>query len=200
MPALPETMKKRQFYRQTFEVKNKGKSQYKHTLLVNPEDMSVTEPARITPQQTLGGAYVAHFGQGMHQVTLGGITGYNARYNSEGVLKDGYTEIKDFRKKIYRDFLTTKETQLELFWYNWEDEEYYKIVPTSFRLMRNKAEPMLYRYELSFVTMEPVGAGTKPKLNRNALDELNLQYLSESVSTALSGLSEALYAVNGGRV
>lgn len=200
MPALLETHAKRAFYRQTFEVKDKGVSVYKHTLLVNPQDMSIAEPARINAQQTLGGAYVAHFGQGLHQISINGLTGYNARHNAEGKMMDGYTEIQEFRNKIYRDFLTKPSSQLELFWYNWEDEEYYKVVPTSFRLMRNKAEPLLYRYELQMIALEPVGAGTKPKMNSNAMDKIDLPGLGSAIMGAISGMSEALTAImKGGR-
>lgn len=198
MPQLTASKNKRAFYKQTFEVRLKGKTRYMHTLLVNPQEMSVEEPARANVQQTMGGAYVSNFGQGLHNISLSGTTGYGARYNADGALTDGYTEIQNFRKKVYRDFIRTKETQMEMFWYNWEDGEYYKVFPTSFRLMRNQSEPTLYRYEIRMTALAPVGAGKKPKLNQNALDRLNLERLSNGTATALSAASEALSKMRGG--
>lgn len=199
MPQLPGSSKKRAFYRQSFELKNNGKAVYMHTLLVNPQDMTKAEPARINVQQTLGGAYVSHFGQGLHQVTISGTTGYSARYNTSGELKDGYTELKAFQEKVYRYYVKEKSAFIEMFWYNWEDEEYYKVVPTNFRIMRNKSEPTLYRYELTFVALEPVGAGQKPKMNLNALDAISVSSISNSIGGSISSASEVLYLLNGGR-
>lgn len=192
MPLLPQTRLKKTFYHQTFEVKDDGRTKYRHTLLVNPQEMSITEPARINPQQTLGGAYVSYFGQGLHQVSISGVTGYHARHNAEGEVKDGFTEMQDFRRNIYRDFLKNPSSQLEMFWYNWEDEEYYKIVPLSFRLMRNKAEPILYRYEFTFVCLEPVGSGKVPKYTEKTLDKINLTDLGDNLVKSISGSSEVM--------
>jgi hypothetical protein len=197
MPALTSTMQKRRFYKQTFQVKDKGKEKYRHTMLINPQEMTIAEPARINTQQTLGGAYVSHFGQGLFQVTLSGVTGYKARYNADGQLRDGYEEFKAFRDKVYRDFVTYPSSQLELFWYNWEDEQYFKIVPTSFRLMRSKSEAIMYRYELAFVCLNTVGAGTKPIYNANKLDEINLALIGQSMASTISGTSEAMLKIGG---
>lgn len=200
MPALPSTNKKRAFYHQTFVIKDKDKEVYRHTLLVNPQDMSITEPPRINAQQTLGGAYVSKFGQGLHQITISGTTGYSARHNVEGTLTDGYEEIKNFRDKVYRFYVTAPSSHVEMFWYNWEDEEYYKVVPTSFRISRNVAEPTLYRYELSMVALEAVGAGKKPSSTPNLLNKLSMPSIALAVAGALSGISEALYMIKkGGR-
>lgn len=198
MPALPSTTKKRKFYKQTFQAKEKGVEKYRHTMLVNPQEMSVGEPARINVQQTLGGAYVSHFGQGVIPVTLSGVTGYNARHNADGILRDGYEEFKAFRDKVYRDFITTKSAQRELFWYNWEDEQYYKIVPTNFRLMRSRSEAIMYRYEFNFTCIERVGAGTKPKYDSNQLDAINLAVLGGDVGASISNASEILSMIRGG--
>lgn len=200
MPALPETSEKRLFYHQTFVMKDKDVEIYRHTLLVNPQDMSVAEPARINPQQTLGGAYVAKFGQGLHQITLGGITGYNARRNAEGIMTDGYEEIKNFRDKVYRYFLTNESSQVEMFWYNWEDEEYYKVVPTSFRIMRNVSQPLLYRYELAMTAIEKIGVNKKPTRASNMGDRLSFAEAVVTMSSSISSIGEAMHSISkGGR-
>lgn len=200
MPQLSASKKKRAFYKQTFEVRKKGKTQYMHTLLVNPQDMSIEEPARISAQQTLGGAYVTHFGEGLHIITLSGTTGFGARYNATGSLTDGYTELKNLRDKVYRDFVKSKDTSIEMFWYNWEDEQYYKVVPNSFRLSRNQSEPTLYRYEIRMTAVAKVGAGKKPTPSKKAYQSYSTASVQTGLSSALSGASEVLYRMGGARV
>lgn len=200
MPQLPSSQRKRAFYKQTFEIRDKGKIVYSHTFTINPSEMTIEEPPRINAVQTLGGAYVSHFGQGLHNVTIGGTTGYNRRMSYENGETDGYTEFHNFRRQIYRYFVETKSTQVELYWYNWEDEEYYKVIPQPFRLMRNVNEPTLYRYEFRFLCIERL---------ENALSGNNQAMVlgagagsipsSGGVSLSLSILNELRDALASGR-
>lgn len=156
--ARASTWLLKQNYHQTFAIIN-GASTKRHTLLVNPEDMSQSEPARVNVMQTLGGAYVDDFGAGLTQVTISGTTGYKAQFNTDFEYLDGYHEFVNFRKDIYRDFITTNDPKMTMTWYNWEDEEYYNIQPLSFRLQRNARQPLLYRYEFQFICLGVPGAG-----------------------------------------
>jgi hypothetical protein len=195
MPQLATSAQARQFYRQTFEVKTNGVTKYRHTLLINPSDISIEEPNRATVTQTLGGAYLSLFGQGLHNVTISGTTGYNARMNTEGVITDGYEEIKNLRKQFYRNFITTYDPYAECLWYDWENEEYYKIMPLSFRVQRSASEPNLYRYEIQFTTLQELGAQTKPDPN-NLLSSVQALAKGRVLSQSTSALSEALSALN----
>lgn len=192
MPVSRSTALIKRYYKQTFELKSKGKSKYRHTLLVNPEDMSVQEPSRTNVQQTLGGAYVTDFGVGLHQVNISGTTGYSLRTNADGQRKDGYQEVKDLRRKLYRNFLETNDSNLEMYWYNWEDEEYYQIVPLSFRISRNKSEPLLYRYEFQFTALRKLDkpGASKPKHDINTLNQVNISKYASSSLSLVSSLSE----------
>jgi hypothetical protein len=186
----------RRFYKQTFEIKDRGKSVYRHTMLVNPEEMGIDEPHRASVTQTLGGAYVALFGRGLHTVSLSGITGYHARKNTDGKLTDGYQEMKNFRNKVYRDFIDAKSPKTEMFWYNWEDEEYYKIIPLSLRISRSKSSPILYRYDIQFVTLEQLGNVKKPTTN-NKLLNTNIELHGRKAGLVLSSLQETWGALRG---
>jgi hypothetical protein len=157
MPQLLSSRLARSFYKYTFEIRNNGKIVYTHTLLLNPSDMSMDEPPRTNVVQTLGGAYISDFGKGLPNVSISGTTGFHARRKASGDVFDGYTEWKAFRDKVYRYYVETKSTQIEMYWFNWEDSEFYKVVPLSFRLMRSKSEATLYRYELRFVCTKKLG-------------------------------------------
>lgn len=194
MPQLLSSRIKRRFNRHTFEIKNNGRTVYRHTLLVNPEDLSIDEPHRANVTQTQGGAYLALFGQGLHSVTISGKTGFHARMNAEGYLTDGYEEIKNLRRHVFRHFINATDEQYEMFWYNWEDEEYYKVIPLNMRIQRSRSEPVLYRYELPLICLEEVGAGKKPDPN-NLLSTVDALAYAKHLSYVSSGLSEAIRAL-----
>lgn len=190
MPQMKSTMQARRFYKYTFEMRDKGKKIYTYTMLLNPSDVSMDEPPRTNVIQTIGGAYVTDFGQGLPSVTMAGITGYHARKNAVGVLVDGYTEWKTFRDKVYRYYVTSKSSQIEMYWYNWEDGEYYKVIPQGFRLMRNKAEPLLYRYEFRFVCILKLGSQTPPKT------QIVASYDAQSTALGLMDLGGVLSSIS----
>lgn len=193
MPQLAQTRQIRKLYKQTFEIKTKGRVTYRHTLLVNPQDISQEEPSRTTVTQTLGGAYVSFFGEGLKQVTMNVLTGYHARANTEGKITDGYQELRNFRNKVYRDFLKTKDPSIQMFWYDWENEEYYEVVPTSFRVMRNRAEPLLYRFELQFVCIQQLVGGSAPKRpSTNLLSAVDALGKAKNLLNSSSNMSEIL--------
>jgi hypothetical protein len=148
--VLPATAQLKQTYRYTFETRRNNIKDVRHTLLVNPQSLSQNEPTRSSVTQTLGGVYITDFGAGLPTVVISGTTGYKKRYNSDGEQRDGYTEFMHFRNDIYRNFIESNDPSYTMYWYNWEDEEYWQIQPTSFKLQRSVSEPMLYRYEFAF--------------------------------------------------
>lgn len=155
--VLTTTIEARKFYKQTFALRYAGMGYLQvHTLLINPEDMSVDEPSRSSVTQTLGGAYVTDFGAGLPEVNISGTTGYKARVSPDGYLTDGYQEFKNIRDNIYRAYIEANDPNLEMYWFDWENDEYYQIQPkpNGFRLMRNKSESLLYRYQFNFVCLQ----------------------------------------------
>lgn len=196
---LDSTKQLKKKYRQTFEIRKNDKVISRHTLLLNPEDQSVQEPSKSSVTQTLGGAYVVDFGRGLPQVTMNGITGYKARENDDGIVRDGYTEYVHFRDEIYRKFITENDPAYSMRWYNWEDEEYYEIQPTLFRLQRNKQQPLLYRYEFQFTCLREVGAGTAPTSSSSSEVKItgdtasnNYQWTQEDIGALLGVMGVSL--------
>lgn len=152
------------FVYQTFEIVNTSTAQVidRYTLLLNPTDLQQPEKARTALTNTLGGAYVDKFGRGIPEVTIQGTQGYRARKGWEGAILDGYMAFKRLRNDIYRKFMDSTDPNLELRWYNWEDEEYYAIMPMpdGFTLQRSAQESLLYRYNFSFWCLNPLIIGT----------------------------------------
>lgn len=182
-------------YRYTFELRKLGMGTImRHTLTRNPEEMSQDESARVSITPTLGGAYVQDFGQGLIPITLSGTTGYRKRTTSEGLLTDGFQEFLIFRTRIYRDFIRSNDPDLQLFWYNWEDDEYYQIQPQNFRLQRSKSQPLLYRYEFRFTCIEQITSGitTFKKALQDAVTDPATGAIRSSVDRTLSIMGDYL--------
>lgn len=180
----------KRFYKQSFEIKRAGVSVLLHTLLLNPEDNQVDEPARVNITQTLGGAYVTDFGQGLFGVTIAGTTGYKKRANTEGYITDGYEEFKNLRNKLYRNYIAENDPRLSMYWYDWENEDYYEIQPQNFRIMRNKAEPLLFRYEFKFTCIQTL-KGVKRKIPDKLYDP-RPDIIGRRFGTSTSAISEFL--------
>lgn len=179
---------KRRFYRQTFEILDNKKSKYRHTLLINPEDMTMEEPNRATVTQTLGGAYLSLFGQGLQTVNISGKTGFAVRRSADGIWTDGYQEIKSLRKNLYRYFINSKSSKMEMRWYNWEDEEYYRIVPLSMRIQRNVSTGPMYRYEIQFICIGALGK-QKRKRNENMIRTVDALSYSKSIGAVIAAIN-----------
>ena len=189
------TLWAKKFYRHTFEMRVAGiGSVMLHTLLVNPETMDMDEPARASVTQTLGGAFVTDFGQGLPTVVLAGTTGYRKRVNAERYETDGFEEFMNFRNRVYRDFIKSNDPKLTLYWYNWEDDEYYQIQPISFRLMRNKTEPLLYRYEFRFTCLQKLKNAKRAVTNVVKDPSTRTTWLD--LSKRASTISEFLHELN----
>jgi len=191
------TYRLKQNYHQSFEIKKSGISVEMHTLIVNPEDMSQAEPSRSNTVQTLGGAFVVDFGQGLIEVTISGTTGYKSRPSKENGVLDGYQEFVNFREKIYRNFITSKDPDMFLYWHNWEDNEHYKIQPRSFRLMRSKQAPLLYKYEFSFICLSKQTTYGKTSIDSTTvtnpvISESSISYLTVD----LPSLNNLVYGNN----
>jgi hypothetical protein len=187
------TLAKKRFYRHSFELRVDGYGTVNfHTLLINPEDFSMDEPTRASVTQTLGGAFVTDFGQGLPSVVISGTTGYRKQTNAEGQTVDGFEEFMNFRQGVYRSFISASEDneKMHLFWYNWEDEEFYEIQPMSFRLQRNKSEPLLYRYEFRFTCIRKIG-DKKSQLD-NEVRNPDTKEVHAFIATSTSSLSEFL--------
>lgn len=191
------TVIKKQLYRHTFDLRRDDTGSVMiHTLLINPSDMSMEEPSRSTVTQTIGGAYVTDFGRGLPTVTLSGTTGYKRRASAEGGELDGFEEFMKFRQHIYRSFIQANDPNLSLNWYNWEDDEYYEIQPTHFRLQRSKSEPLLYRYELRFTCLRVLRNGRPIK------EDFLQKYpqtiaIQQTMDSAISAVSEFILRVFG---
>ena len=62
-------------------------------LSLRPEDLTRSEPSRLTATQTLGGAWLDSFGPGIGEITLAGHTGWRGGFLSSG--EDAFYKLRN---------------------------------------------------------------------------------------------------------
>jgi len=188
---------------------------YYLTLPVNPQEYIENWPSRSNVIQTMGGAWVDHFGLGIGNIQFRGTTGWKRRrfkglFGRKKVTTfetDGYTAIKDFRDKIYRAFhldydpqtnedIETNvfnfgaDTMYDLYLFNWANEDYYKVLPMEFVLTRSAGEPLLYRFSTNLIVLERV---TKTSYAEDDWVAKELINASERLTRFETGLERAYW-------
>lgn len=128
------------------------------TLKVRPEDLTRTEPSRLTVHQTLGrGAqgWVDNFGEGLPTVTISGHTGWRAAgYNAQ----DGVQAFEHLNTLVAHAYHAAKQGAIDtgrdpgsvkLLFVDMLDNFAWSVAPTQFVLRRNKSRPLLMQYNIS---------------------------------------------------
>ena len=138
------------------------------TLFVNPEEFNQQEPGRINVTQTRGGAFVDYFGPGLYTITMRGVTGYHERQVGKSKVS-GHIHFLQVRE-MWREWM--KVTQIdpkitEMRFYNWADQEYYKVAITNFQLMRNVQRPLLYQYSIQMTVIQNITEKVKKAAKDN---------------------------------
>jgi hypothetical protein len=125
--------------------------------LLNPESYTQQENGRVSLTQTKGGAFLEAFGAGIIEISMSGTTGYkNGTNNTESGYKK-FKELRDLIKSVYNSVKDGSEIKNLLEFYNYTDNEYYYTYPDKFKLLRNKQNPLLYRYEIHLYCIRRIG-------------------------------------------
>ncbi len=145
-----------------------------HWFFPKPEDLTYSQPVRATPIQTLGGAYVDDFGEGIREINCYGRSSYkHGPLDSLGlgdVLSDvgcgqGEIMMKSLKDWLIRDFHRLREQNArqgkdpdlyQMFLVDVLNFELWRVFPLSFVLRRNKQSPLLIQYQMRFIGLERV--------------------------------------------
>ena len=121
---------------------------------LNPEDLTVELPARQQVYQTLGGAFVEHWGAALPTVVLRGHTGWRAGRGGQ----DGFQAFVALRD-LYQAYLDQQaqqppeRVQLYLALTLPQGFGFFAVAPAALRVQRSARQPLLYRYELQAVVL-----------------------------------------------
>jgi hypothetical protein len=169
-------------------------------LVLNPESLVQTEPARISVTQTKGGMFVDSFGVGIKTIVIAGNTGYQAKKGPEvGTPAGSLSGANQFfeLRKMYRNWLKASSDPNEyalLKFYNWADSEAYEVVITQFTLNRAVGRPLLYQYNIQMTCIEDL-MQSQPTPADPVTDALSTGILGKVIA-ALNSINNAIMTVD----
>lgn len=152
-------------------------------LPVTPESIETDSPARTTVTQTLGGAWIDFFGEGLQTVTITGHTGWRSL--------DGSMSGADHARDLYALYKTyidrmsgaSDPSQISLYFVNGVDGYASRCTLTDFKSIRSKEHPLLFHYQVTLITLGD-SVGTNSQLAPSATQTVTQSALfANSLST-----------------
>lgn len=128
------------------------------TLFIRPEDLVRTSPSRMSVNQTLGGAWVDSFGEGLDSFTVSGTLGW--RTSQDG--QDGGDRLITMREKTYTEWHSQRQlainsgddpSEVKLRFVDTLNNYTSVIAPQAFEIRRSKSRPLLASYRISFIAL-----------------------------------------------
>ncbi len=125
---------------------------------IRPEDLTRTEPSRLTVQQTLGGAWADSFDRGVSTISISGTTGWRG-----GIVGSGESAFDQLRSYCFEDWHTRRAGNaaqgkdpdlVQLYFVDTLDNIAALVAPKSFTLRRSKSSPLLMKYQIQLVVLD----------------------------------------------
>lgn len=140
---------------------------WEYELHTRPEDISYTHPTRATVIQTLGGAWVDDFGEGLTDIVLSGHTGwhYAPDLRGEGNSKDGLTWMHELRHHLFEVYHERRlaaaqdgrdPDTVRLIFADTLNQAAYWVYPVSLQVRKHKSRPLLYQYQLRLIGLAKI--------------------------------------------
>ncbi|GAC1395324.1 MAG: hypothetical protein NVSMB65_14370 [Chloroflexota bacterium] len=158
-------------------------------LPLTPETVELEMPPRVTVTQSLGGAWIDHFGLGLKTITLRGHTGWHALNGvDDGFAVAGklYNLYLEYAKRVQASRVPDDVILLLI---NSIDHWTERVVPLDFRLSRAATKPLLFHYEMPLS-----GIGTAAK------DTFGAAHQGGVVATSSETKRRALLLANHGLI
>lgn len=142
----------------SFVLESPGGAMKSVSLFIRPEDLSISFPSRISVNQTLGGAWIDSFGEGLSQTTISGTTGW--RTAPDG--KDGINRMAELKSEFFTKWhdlraaaikAGTDPNEVKLRFVDTLNHYSRVVVPQGFEIRRSKSRPLLSMYRFSFVAV-----------------------------------------------
>lgn len=156
---------------------------------IRPEDLSRVQQSRMTVSQTLGGAWLDSFGDGIPTVNISGTTGWGA-----GGLPDGFEQFQKLHATVFDKWHklraeVAKEGKdpdgIKLIFSDGLDDFVWCMAPQNFSLKRNRSRPLLSQYSISLV-----------KLGDSVLEKPPEVALDLGSAKGLSSLDASIKSIN----
>lgn len=162
---------------------------------IRPEDLTITEPSRLTVQQTLGGGWADAFDIGVTSITLAGHNGWRGGFQS------GEDLFAELRSTVFTAWHQGRADAIQqgqdpdtvtLYFSDSLDGYAYVVAPRQFVLRRSKTSPLLMRYQINLAVLGPADVGD------SLIDEI-VAAMSNPLRwlAAVTGLGDIVNAIGG---
>jgi hypothetical protein len=152
--ATPPSQKYRQI---SFSLTGGNQPDALFTFVIRPEELTRSEPSRLTQQQTLGGAWVDAFGAGISTISLSGHNGWRG-----GLISSGEDLFAALRTTVFQGWHDRRTglikagqdpSLVELIFTDNLDAIRVVVAPQSFSLRRSRSRPLLMMYQIQLVVL-----------------------------------------------
>ncbi len=171
------------------------------TLVVRPQELTRTEPSRMSSHYTFGGAFVDSFGPGISTINLSGVTGWRrATGDSQQAGGDGEERFRRLRDQVFAGWHARRlaavnagndPSDVKLILADGLDKFSVVVAPNSFTLRRSKSQPLLCQFQIALTVLsDSIDAPKAPAgLPGGSIKLSGLQSLAASVDkiTAFAG-------------
>lgn len=143
-----------------------GAAPVKFDLVIRPEDLTRTDPSRVSVYQTLGGAWVDAWGSGVPQVVISGTTGWG-----QGDRPNGIEQFQQLYDTVFRSWHDERQSAIEngfdhdlvrLIFQDELDGFTWVVAPKQFTLKRSKTRPLLMQYHIVLIWLDDAIATESP--------------------------------------
>lgn len=172
------------------------------TLPIRPEELTRTEPSRITVVNSLSGAWLDDFGRGLSTINISGHTGWG-----QGDRPDGASQFAMLRDQfIHRWRVARKEkinqgldpNDVRLIFIDALNDKYVAdVAPTNFVLRRSRSNPLLMMYNISLTAIKEKAESPEAYLLEPIVPAAELQGALASVLESVGAISGLLTKVSG---
>lgn len=129
-----------------------------YIFFLRPEEVVYNHPTRATVVQTLGGAWVDDFGEGLVDITLSGHTGWRPGNTIGGeeafyLLRNGCFQLfHSMRMNAAR--VGNDPDSVQMVFVDTLNAASYKVYPISMQTRKHRTSPLLYRYQLRLTALD----------------------------------------------
>ena len=167
---------------------------------VRPEDLTRSDPSRLTVQQTLGGAWADSFGPGVPQISISGTTGWRTDVSgSDGIAR--WLALKEMcfdgwhARRAAAIAAGLDPNGVNLIFADALDEFAAIVAPVNCTLRRSRSRPLLIQYQMTLIV---VGDASDPGATDAPLSAADLQTLGiAGITGALNDLTAQIHMLQG---
>lgn len=182
------------------------------TLYIRPEELTRPEPSRALVPQTLTGAWLDNFGEGLAPINISGHLGWRRSDGTDGL--DGEGRFRALREKVYVDWHARQKDavragrdpgQVKLIFADALDGFAVVVAPLTFTLRRSRSRPLLMQYQISLIVLDqnidqrvenPSSLGVLGDLQPMGLDSLirSVDQITERIKTIQNDIDRTIAA------